>query len=203
MSTPEAVVEQAGEPTWEIAQLFPYQGAWTEEEYLALDTNHLIEFSDGALEFLPMPTESHQFIVCFLHRLLWTFANERQLGVVLGAPMRMRSEPGKYREPDILFMAAEHAHLRGEQYWSGADLVMEVVSPADPDRDYIKKRQDYAEVGVAEYWIVDPHQQLITILTLDSGAYRVHGEFRPGVQAHSKLLDGFVVNVDEVFAAAV
>jgi Uma2 family endonuclease len=203
MATPEVVVEQAGEPTWEIAQLFPYQGTWTEEEYLALDTNHLIEFSEGYLEFLPMPTQSHQFIVFFLYRLLWAFVTERQLGVVLAAPMRMRTEPGKYREPDILFMAAEHSYLRGEQYWSGADFVMEVVSPADPDRDYIKKRQDYARIGIAEYWIVDPGQQLITILVLDGDAYRVHGEFRPGVQAHSKLLDGFVVDVDEVFAAAV
>lgn len=203
MATPEVVVEQAGEPTWEIARLFPYQGTWTEEEYLALDTNHLIEFSEGYLEFLPMPTQSHQFIVFFLYRLLWAFVTERQLGVALAAPMRMRIEPGKYREPGMLFMAAEHAYLRGEQYWSGADLVTEVVSPVDPDRDYIKKRQDYARVGVPEYWIVDPRQQLITVLTLNRGAYRMHGEFRPGVQAHSKLLDGFVVNVDEVFAAAV
>jgi Uma2 family endonuclease len=203
MATPSGVIERTAEPVWEIAHLFPYQGTWTEQEYLALDTNHLIEFSDGYLEFLPMPTQSHQFIVFFLQRLLWAFVTERQLGVVLGAPMRVRLESGKYREPDILFMAAEHAHLRGEQYWSGADLVMEVVSPDDPDRDYIQKRQDYAEVGVTEYWIVDPRQQLITILTLDSGVYRVHGEFRSGAYAHSKLLDGFAVNVDEVFAAAV
>jgi Uma2 family endonuclease len=152
-----------------------------------------------------MPTQSHQFIALFLYRMLWTFVTGRQLGVVLGAPMRVRIEPRKYREPDILFMAAEHAHLRGEQYWSGADLVMEVVSPDDPDRDYNKKRQDYAQVGVAEYWIVDPRQQLITILALDldRGAYHVHGEFRQGTQAHSKLLVGFALRVDEVFAAAV
>src|SRR5712692_7578885 len=42
------------EPTWEIAHLFPDQGTWTEGEYLALDTNHLIELSNGRLEVLPM-----------------------------------------------------------------------------------------------------------------------------------------------------
>ena len=52
-----------GSPTWEIAYLFPNQGTWTADEYLALDTNHLIEFSDGVLEVLPMPTEQHQLIV--------------------------------------------------------------------------------------------------------------------------------------------
>jgi hypothetical protein len=34
------------------------QGLWTEEQYLALtnQTNRLIEFTDGVIEVLPMPT---------------------------------------------------------------------------------------------------------------------------------------------------
>jgi Uma2 family endonuclease len=190
------------EPTWEIARLFPNQGDWTEGEYLALDTNHLIEFADGHLEFLPMPTQSHQFIVLFLYRALWAFVREHTLGVVLGAPMRVRIRPRKYREPDILFMATEHHHLRGEQYWLGTDLVMEVVSPDDPERDYVQKRADYAEVGIAEYWIVDPARRLITVLTLVGEVYEPVGEFTPGMQATSQLLQGFAVDVAEVFAAA-
>src|SRR5438046_2969712 len=43
------------EPTWEIAYLFPNQGHWSEEEYLALDGNQLVEFSRGFLEVLPVP----------------------------------------------------------------------------------------------------------------------------------------------------
>ena len=30
-------------PTWEIAHLFPTQGHWSEEEYLALETNRRID----------------------------------------------------------------------------------------------------------------------------------------------------------------
>jgi len=37
------------EPTWDVAQLFPPQGYWSEAEYLALDTNHLVEFSQASL----------------------------------------------------------------------------------------------------------------------------------------------------------
>ena len=61
---------QPSEPelTWEIARLFPAQGDWSEEEYLALDTNHFVEYSDGFLEFLPMPTIFHQLILQFLYR---------------------------------------------------------------------------------------------------------------------------------------
>ena len=41
--------EDHPEPAWEIAYLFPAQGAWSEDDYLSLTegTNHLVEFSDG------------------------------------------------------------------------------------------------------------------------------------------------------------
>jgi Uma2 family endonuclease len=202
MAIREPVRKRTGKPTWEIARLFPHQGDWTEAEYLALDTNQLIEFTDGHLEFLPMPTQSHQFMVMHLYRQLWAFVTGHTLGQVLVAPLRIYIRPRKYREPDVLFMATEHDARRGEQYWHGADLVMEIVSPDDPDRDYVKKRKDYAQVGIAEYWIVDPLQQLITVLTLDKEAYQEHGVFKPGTQATSVLLPGFTVYVTEVFGAA-
>lgn len=198
----DAMTSKTGEPTWEITKLFPNQGDWSETEYLALETNQLIEFSAGRLEFLPMPTQLHQFIVFHLYRLLWAFVTEGQLGVVLGAPMRVRVQAGKYREPDILFMARKNHALRGEHYWRGADLVVEVVSPDDPERDYVLKRQEYAEAGIAEYWIVDPMREVITVLALEDGAYVVHGEFASGEAAVSKLLAGFTVDVAAVFAAA-
>ncbi|MEM6691051.1 MAG: hypothetical protein AAF664_16605 [Planctomycetota bacterium] len=46
-------------PVWEIATCFPDQGQWTWEDYLVVPTNRLIEWVDGRLEFVPMPTETH------------------------------------------------------------------------------------------------------------------------------------------------
>ncbi len=43
----------------------------------------------------------------------------------------MRLWEGKFREPDVVFMPAEHASRITEDYWNGADLVMEVVSDSD------------------------------------------------------------------------
>lgn len=56
-----------GDPTWEVALLFPSQGEWSVADYLALNTNHLVELSDGRLEVLAMPTEQHQLIAAFLY----------------------------------------------------------------------------------------------------------------------------------------
>jgi len=191
-----------GEPTWEIAQLFPTQGTWSEAEYLALDTNHLVEFSDGFVEFLPMPTMTHQLIAHLLHRLLVAFVEDNGLGTVVGAPYVVRLWQGKCRAPDVLFMRADHASRLGEQYSEGADLVMEVVSDGDENhlRDLVAKRDEYARAGIPEYWIVDPELGQISVLTLDGTSYAVHGEFKRGEHATSKLLPGFAVDVSAALA---
>src|SRR5438105_9290147 len=87
------------QPAWDIARLFPDQGYWSEDDYLALDTNHLVEFTDGYVEVLPMPKTSHQRIVQYLSNLLLAFASAGNLGTVLFAPLRVRLRKNKYREP--------------------------------------------------------------------------------------------------------
>jgi Uma2 family endonuclease len=188
------------ELTWAVAQLFPLQGQWTEEDYLALHTNHLVELSDGVLEVLPMPTESHQSIVAYLYGALLAFVAPRRLGKVLFAPLRVRLWQGKIREPDIVFMLDEHRDRRAEKAWQGADLVIEVVSPDDPERDLERKPEEYARAGIPEYWIVNPLVGTITVLKLEGGRYVAHGEFRKGEKALSALLAGFEVDVSAALA---
>ena len=195
-------------PAWQIAELFPEQGELSEKDYLyaTRETNKLAEFSDGYLEVLPMPTIPHQRIVQFLSNLLLHFAAAGNLGEVLFAPLRVRLRPGKFREPDIVFMLAQNTHRAGDEFWHGADLVMEVTSEDDESRrrDLVTKRAEYAEAEIPEYWIVDPQQQTITVLTLPVGAkvYAVHGVYRPGDVATSPLLGGFAADVTAVFEAA-
>jgi Uma2 family endonuclease len=191
-----------GEPAWNVALLFPSQGNWTEQEYLALETNQLVELSDGWLEVLPMPLPYHQLIVKLLYDLLNAFVNAHASGKVLFAPLPIRLWPEKMREPDVLYLRPRR--LRNlKKPPEGADLVMEVVS-GTPDvrkRDLVIKRKEYAKAGIAEYWIVDPDERKITVLTLGKKAYRVHGVFAPGSVATSVLLPGFAVDVTATLAA--
>ena len=203
MSTVDQRTSLRGDPTWEIAELFPNQGAWSVCDYLALNTNHLVEFSDGELEVLPMPTEDHQLIVAFLYEMLKRFISPQKLGTALFAPLRVELREGKYREPDIVFMLAEHDDRRGNKFWHGADLVMEVVSEDDPDRDLVEKRDEYGQAGICEYWIVDPRSRTVTVLTLDATerAYRQAGQYPAGTTAESVLLNGFTADVTEIFSS--
>ena len=194
---------QAAEPTWDIALLFPGQGQWSVEEYLSLPGNRLIEYSDGVLEFLPMPTTMHQWIVLYLWESLKQFTGGWSgLGLALTAALRVRLWEEKFREPDVVFMLTEHKQRAGEEYWEGADLVMEVVSgdPKDRKRDLVTKRAEYARARIAEYWIVDLKLRQITVLRLKGKVYEVHGVFKNGQTAISRLLPGFGVDVSTVFA---
>src|SRR5438105_4427587 len=119
------ILLREAEPTWEIARLFPAQGDWSEEDYLALtrDTNHFVEFVDGKVEVLEMPTLTHQLIVGFLSRLLSDFVISRDLGIVVFGPLRVRLRARLIREPDIVVMLKENDSRAGEEVWEGADLV--------------------------------------------------------------------------------
>ena len=187
------------ELTWEIARLFPAQGDWSEEAYFALDSNHFIEYADGFLEFLPMPTIFHQLILQFLYEKLNLHVKQNELGIVVISGYKVRLRARKYREPDILFIKEAHRSSITKQYCVKADLVIEVVSEKNRPHDIREKRIEYAMAGIPEYWIVDPEEETITVLVLKSRqkAYAEFGTFRKGERAASKLLRGFAVDVTE------
>lgn len=145
-----------------------------------------------------MPTQEHQLILAFLYRTFFAFLQPRG-GIVLFAALRLQIRPEKFREPDLLLLRRADDPRAQNRYWLGADLVVEIVSADDPERDTVEKVADYAEAGIPEYWIVNPLAETVTVLVLEDAAYTEHGVFRRGDHASSRLLDGFTVSVDAVF----
>jgi Uma2 family endonuclease len=205
MSLPPQTPPHEGEYAWEVATLYPEQGEWSEAEYLDLTdhANRRIEFTDGRLVFLAMPTEAHEAFVRFLFLALYGFVTKRKLGEVYSNGIRLRIRPSKIRLPDVIFLHKDHFHARHNRVWDGADLVMEVVSDdvKDRARDYKDKLADYAEAKTAEYWIIDPETQRVLVHRLERDKYAIHGEFMRGQQATSALLEGFLIDVAALFAA--
>ncbi len=201
---PETISQASAEQEWKdlLFELLPGQGHWSEEEYLVL-TDHrtrLVEFTDGFLEALPMPTDKHQAILGFLYTVFLGFIVQ-QSGKVRFSPLRLRIRPGKFREPDLLVLRTAADKRWQNRYWLGADVALEVVSEDKPERDLVDKRGDYAEGKVPEYWIVNPQTETITVLRLSGDAYEEAGVYRRGETAASVLLEGFSVDVSAVFDA--
>ena len=185
-----------------VQEVLPRQGQWDQDAYLWLTdhTSRLIELTDGNIEVLPMPTDEHQSILAHLYQVFFAFLRASG-GKVLFAPLRLRIRQGKFREPDLLLVRNAGDTRRQNRFWLGADLVVEIVSPDQPERDLVGKRSDYAEAHISEYWIVDPRTETVTVLQLAGSAYVEHGVFSRGTRASSVVLDGLTVDVGAVFDA--
>lgn len=177
-------------------------GSCNEQEYLALPGNGRVELVDGAVRVLPPPTDVHQATAAFLFASLHVFVAAHELGKVRMAPLRLRLGPGSFRVPDVMYLGRDREHLRGVQYWGGADLVMEVVSDDERERAIAARREEYARAGVDEHWTIDVREQRIVVLRRDGQHYVEHGTFARGQQAASVCLPGFTIAVCDVFGAA-
>jgi Uma2 family endonuclease len=128
--------------------LLPLHGLWTEEQYLTLtnQTNHLVEFTDAVIEVLPRPTDKHQALSRLLFLALFAFV-QRLGDLVFYAPLRVQVRPGKFREPALIVVLDAGDPRRQNEFWLGADLVVEIVSQDKPKRDTEEKPLDYANAA--------------------------------------------------------
>ncbi|MDZ8134760.1 MAG: Uma2 family endonuclease [Nostoc sp. DedQUE04] len=153
----------------------------TMEEYLAYDngTDTRYELVDG--ELVEVPTESPEN--CKLAKLLM-LELAKYISIV---PINLKDmeivvsgKRAKVRLPDLTILSEEgYATLAGQrsntitQDMPPPILVVEVVSPGQDnrDRDYRYKRTEYAARGIAEYWIIDPERQQMTLCLWVNGQY--------------------------------
>ena len=167
----------------------------TFEEYLAYedDTDNRYELIDGELITLPPESGPNNFIANYL---LFTLASSGFVPLMLirthmceiQVPI-LREGDSANRYPDLVILRPEHILLTASRLTITLDmpppqLVVEVVSPGrvGRDRDYISKRSQYAARNIPEYWIVDPQEQMVAVLRLESGEYVEVGVFQ-GEQA--------------------
>lgn len=200
-STIERPRSRRGEPVWEVADLqpvrSPLQGEWSETDSIALDTNRLIEFTHGLLEFPEPPSMLHQILVGNLLRALDEFVGRGNAIF----HMTVKLAPGIIRMPDICHFDGRLVDFKSNDPLSEVKLVMEVLnmSAESRERDLVTKRREYADAGIAEYWIVDPDEETITVLSLGDKYYEQAGEYKPGQKAASILLSGFEIDVTDAF----
>ena len=166
----------------------------TFEEFLTWSSEHtMAEWIDGEAHVMSPAPKQHQRIGSFLEKTLGLFVEVRELGEVFRAPFVMRTQesmPG--REPDLLFVSRERAHLIEKTYLNGAaDLVVEIVSPESIGRDRGDKFVEYERAGVREYWLLDYERESPEFYELGSdGRYRLD-QLGPDGVYESKVISGF------------
>src|SRR5262245_26677725 len=141
-------------------------GTWTYEDLFSLpDDGRRYEIIEGALYEMPSPNWDHAMTIMNLILLLAPIV--RALGgQVATAPIDVFFPGADSVQPDILVLLASwegQLELRGPQ--GAPDLVIEVLSPSNRGHDLLTKRALYGRAGVREYWLVDPANQTVELLS--------------------------------------
>lgn len=181
---------------------WPPQGEWTYDDYARLpDSGVRYEVIGGDLFMSPAPSTEHQNIIFELILIIGQFVKANQLGQVFVSPVDLvlpdRATPV---QPDLLFIGNDKLDIIKEKVIKGApDLIVEVLSPSNPEHDRRTKFSLYAEAGVREYWIVDPKEQTVDVFALRGQAYVPFGHFGAADTARSELLPELEVALEEVW----
>ena len=197
-----AVETPVTSPAVEATTWLPPQGKWSYEDYRRLPgDNWQYEVIYGRLIVVPAPAPIHQLIIAELLTALKSFLHRHPLGEVFPAPTDV-VVPGKAEpvQPDLVFVAAERMSIVTQRAIEGVpDMTVEVLSPSNWLDDRRTKFALYAEIGVREYWIVDPDERTVEVFSLREGRYALVDRFGAGDTLRSKLLAGFEVKVEDIF----
>ncbi|MCU0567981.1 MAG: Uma2 family endonuclease [Oculatellaceae cyanobacterium Prado106] len=182
----------------------------TFKEYLSFQDEHeeadcRYELINGELVALPPESRLNAFIA---NRLFFFLINA---GVSLELLYPHQCEvqvpvlqPGdaQNRYPDLVLLREEHLALTTRRLTITLEMpppawIVEVVSPGsvNHNRDYIYKLAQYAAIGVEEYWIVDPQEQVVQVYHLLPSGYEEVGAFREDEAIASPLFAAFPLNL--------
>ncbi|MGO8997479.1 MAG: Uma2 family endonuclease [Polyangiaceae bacterium] len=141
---------------------------YTWDDFIALEEDDLRELIDGELVEVEVPTFTHEEIVGSLvtDLTLWTRAHGGRV-VPSGYKVRVSDRRGVMPDVQLYRKGNEGAVEQQQGLVTGrADLVVEVVSPSSRRYDRVTKLRWYAQLGVPEYWIVDPEGRTFERLVL-------------------------------------
>ena len=135
---------------------------WTLDELHRLpDDGNKYELVRGELFVTPAPSNVHQTIIARLTMLLVPYVTRHRVGMVHHARSVVRAR-GSETEPDLFVRDAAPGVTNNWEDAPAPTLVVEVLSDSTRRRDLGAKRAYYMDdVGVPEYWIVDPETRTI------------------------------------------
>ena len=176
---------------------------FTYEDYRTTPDDQRYELLDGDLIMVPAPNVKHQRVQGNLYYHLRLFITEHELGELLLAPCDVVLSDGDVVQPDLLFVSRERAHLLsgGEDVRGAPDLVIEILSPSTADKDRGTKRELYGAHGVAEYWLVDPMAETVSIYRRRAGRLTATRTFNREETLRSPLLSGLELHLDDIFSS--
>lgn len=163
------------------------------------ENGYRYEIIDGELIVTPAPARPHGIIASRIAYEITRYCREnRPEWSLIAQPinLEMETEDTTYHcEPDLsVFDQSSEAIVANDSLLPV--IVIEIVSPGNPENDYVRKVNAYAAIGIPEYWIVDSRHRTITFLELTTAGNQNH---YTKIDT-SQLLPESNLALDEIFA---
>ena len=172
----------------------------TYADYLALPGDERYELHDGELVMVASPSEPHQRVA---KRLAWQMMTleERGLGQIYFAPFDVVLSDTEVVQSDLLFVSQERSHIITQANVQGApDLVVEILSPSTANRDWTYKREYVCQIQREGVMVSRPRGHGIGwVMLLQGDAFELEGVYSDGQSFGSSTLEGFTIDLDDVF----
>lgn len=121
------------------------------------DDGNRYEVIDGVLYMTTAPSSFHQWIIRQIVRALFRNIDDAGIGITTWAPIGLFMPGCDPVQPDILVVRNTDLEMfQDSRIYGIPALLIEVLSPSNPNQDTRVKRGAYARAGVPEYWIVRP-----------------------------------------------
>ncbi len=149
-------------------------------DYLTWKFQERLEIIKGKIfKMSPAPSMVHQKIASNLHGILWNYFRKHQCRL-FSAPFDVRLFDKKKStkdndiftvvQPDLcVIYNEEKLDTRGA--FGAPDLVIEILSPGNSDKEMKYKFDLYEEAGVLEYWIVNPENKTLLVYVLQKNKF--------------------------------
>lgn len=179
-------------------------------DYLTYDdgTDNRYEWIDGVLVAMATESEFNEWLslalqLYFINSGLARPRLVKRFNCELEVPV-LQPKQARNRFPDLVVLRPEHIELTQKRLTIRVNmpppiLVVEVVSPgkANRERDYEEKRAQYEAREIPEYWLLDPEQEKVTVLTLERELYH-SATFAGDEKVVSSIFPEFSLTAEQV-----
>ncbi|TVP50371.1 MAG: Uma2 family endonuclease [Mongoliibacter sp.] len=187
----------------------PYSeyGSYTYADYLTWEIDHMVELIKGKVfrQAAAAPRRIHQELVLKIGVQLGGLLKGKTCKVYV-APFDVRLPVKSKKHQDIttvvqpdICVVCDHGKLDELGCVGAPDLIMEILSPSNNKKELQNKYEVYEESGVKEYWIIHPYEKTLLVYTLVNGKYIPSRLFTLGDLVPSQCIEGFVLDLDELF----
>ena len=173
---------------------------YTYKDYIEWDDDERWELIDGVPYAMAAPTRSHQSVLRDIAFQIHQFLRDKKCEMFF-APFDVRLNAETFDntvvQPDIVVFCDE-SKLDDKGGIGAPEMAVEILLPSSASHDMVRKYMLYMQVGIREYWIVDPMTKTVVVHLLVDDGYK--GRAFSGTEVVPvTVLEGCSVNLAEVF----